>query len=253
MPMHGSHAIKSAAAGGILGPLGSLGGAIIGGLFSARGQDKANKANLAMAQKQMDFQERMSGSAIQRRMKDLKLAGINPILAGKFDASTPAGAMARMENVGAAGVEGASKGSGTALAVAMGRSTIELQGSQTAKNLAEAKNISEKLPGISSRNKLLEHGEEIASIAADLARVVRNLIGNKSPEQIAALIKEKIRQATGPITNAMEKMGNSAASFRTMRDDISIFINDQITPNIHPNPPTNVGRIGKHGPTWKRK
>lgn len=79
---------------------------LVSGLLGAIGQHSANQAGLQSTREGMAFQERMSNTAVRRRMNDLRLAGINPILAGKFDATTPAGfAMQNFGNVGAAGVQ----------------------------------------------------------------------------------------------------------------------------------------------------
>ena len=74
--------------------LGTLGSAYLG----YRGAKKQNIASAQQAQQQMDFQREMSNTAVQRRMADLKAAGINPILAGSKEASSPAGAMAPQVN-----------------------------------------------------------------------------------------------------------------------------------------------------------
>ena len=102
-------------------------GSLLGGIFGYKGTRDTNIASAQRAQQQMDFQREMSNTAIQRRMADLKAGGLNPILAGAREASTPGGAMAPVQNPAQ-----------VALANATSAANINLIKAQTKKTLAEA-------------------------------------------------------------------------------------------------------------------
>lgn len=78
---------------------GAIGGAVLSSAADLLGGSQQNKWNREAAQKQMDFQERMSSTAHQREVEDLKAAGLNPILSANSGASSPSGASYSAQNI----------------------------------------------------------------------------------------------------------------------------------------------------------
>lgn len=73
-------------------------------LYNAAMMDVANKFNSAEAAKNRDWQEKLSNTAYQRRIRDMKAAGLNPVLRAQLGGrSTPSGATATSAtaNIGA--------------------------------------------------------------------------------------------------------------------------------------------------------
>ena len=98
-----------------ISPVAPLLGGLAGGVGSYLGTQSANEANVALnqatmdfnaqeAQKNRDYQTEMSNTAYQRAIKDMSVAGLNPMLAysqggaSSPSGSTASGSVARVEN-----------------------------------------------------------------------------------------------------------------------------------------------------------
>lgn len=122
------------------------------GIVSAFGSHSQNKANAALAQRQMDFQERMSSTAYQRATADMRKAGINPLLAySQGGASSPSGASAQMQNVAQSGVSSALEATKNNYEMAMLKANAEVAQNSARVGAVQA-DIAEQTLGEISKN-----------------------------------------------------------------------------------------------------
>ena len=187
------------------GFIGEVLAAVVGGQIARKGQRETNQLSAEEAQRNRDFQERMSNTAVQRRFNDMKAAGVNPLLSAKYDASTPAGSMANFGNPGLAFTQGASQ--------------IGTTATQIARIDSEVRKLEESAKLTANQTKALEAIAVTSGKAGELIQGVIDFVEGKGPQvpfngptpEIDALFDQiqsdmkDMKDATGERLRSMQK------------------------------------------------
>lgn len=194
--------------------------AAIGAGANLLGSVGSGMASAKAAQKQMDFQERMSNTAYQRSAKDLELAGLNRILAIGSPATTPGGAMAQIPDYGASMSSGAQTGMG----IVSGAQSVAQSKAQEAQIIAQTEGISAENKKKIAQSKVWEFlGPLIQSTAGQAQKLIDYLSDPATQQKFKTALAETAEQVKTELPKLLKQYFQDEIPIKKWYDFINHF------------------------------
>ena len=219
--------------------------------FNAREAAQARRWSAEQAMYDRRFQERMSSTAYQRAVADMRKAGINPILAAQRNASTPPGAMPSGSSA-AVGIPSSAMGqTASASSSAPSGSVAGVPGRAEMRDVltgavstgadlfrlgADVKLVQARTAGQSLQNKLMEYSLPTAEAIGIIAGEVRDLVkaaqrlygqGEQKYESMLKSVEGLLSDGIGWLVNAGASIAQILKNIGNMPGELVQFIKDE--------------------------